>query len=183
MAQSRCGAGRQGEPWFVLILIGLIVLNYGAGLAIAAFDGSRRNWMTGSSITVNLLLLVVFKYLDFVVGTANALVRDSESAFALPGLALPLGISFFTFHAISYLIDVHRRQAVANRNLLEVAIYMAMFPQLIAGPIIRYNTIASQLGRRRMTLGRASAGIRIFVIGLAQKFDRRRGRTHRGYGV
>jgi alginate O-acetyltransferase complex protein AlgI len=158
-----------GEPWFVLVLIGLIVLNYGAGLAIAAFDGSRRNWMTGSSITVNLLLLVVFKYLDFVVGTVNALVRDGESAFALPGLALPLGISFFTFHAISYLIDVHRRQVVANRNLLEVAVYMAMFPQLIAGPIIRYNTIASQLGRRRMTLGRASAGLRIFVIGLAQK--------------
>ena len=89
--------------------------------------------------------------------------------FALPGLALPLGISFFTFHAISYLIDVHRGGVAPNRNLLSVAIYIAMFPQLVAGPIIRYHTIARRLTGRRMTLGRVSAGLRIFVIGLAQK--------------
>src|SRR5262249_35582840 len=88
---------------------------------------------------------------------------------ALPGLALPLGISFYTFHAISYLVDVHRRQVAASREPLQVAVYIAMFPQLVAGPIIRYRTVAHQLRRRRMTLGRASAGMRMFVIGLAQK--------------
>src|SRR5205814_5504364 len=87
----------------------------------------------------------------------------------LPGLALPLGISFFTFHAISYLVDVHRGGVAANRSLLAVAVYIAMFPQLVAGPIVRYHTIARRLGARRMTLGRVSAGMRIFVIGLAQK--------------
>src|SRR5262249_36317088 len=106
---------------------------------------------------------------DFAVASVDAVLPTGASSFALPGLALPLGVSFFTFHAISYLIDVHRSQVAANRDPLQVAVYIAMFPQLVAGPIIRYRTIAHQLGRRRLTLGRASAGMRIFVVGLAQK--------------
>jgi len=116
---------------------------------------------------INLSLLAVFKYADFAIGTLNAVLPTG--AFALPGLALPLGISFFTFHSISYLVDVHRGDVVANPRPLEVAVYIAMFPQLVAGPIIRYHTISGQLASRRLTFGRASAGMRIFIIGIAQK--------------
>ncbi len=158
-----------GEPWFVVVLVGQIVLNYGAALMIDASRGRRRSLATAIGVGLNLLLLGLFKYADFAVGTLNAVLREGDSAFALPGLALPLGISFFTFHAISYLVDVHRGQVRANRNPIEVAVYIAMFPQLVAGPIIRYRTISHQLAQRRMTFGRASAGMRIFIIGLAQK--------------
>ncbi|MDR3469731.1 MAG: MBOAT family O-acyltransferase [Xanthobacteraceae bacterium] len=157
-----------GEPRFVLVLAAQIAINYGAALAIAAAGGRRRTVVTALAIAANLALLGVFKYADFAVGSLNALVGP-DAAFALPGLALPLGISFFTFHSISYLIDIHRGEAAANRSLLQVAVYIAMFPQLVAGPIIRYHRIAPQLARRRMTLARAGAGFRFFIIGLAQK--------------
>jgi alginate O-acetyltransferase complex protein AlgI len=156
-----------GEPWFVIVLVGQIALNYFAALVIGASERESRTLATAIGVAVNLLLLGLFKYADFALGTLNVVLRDD--VFALPGLALPLGISFFTFHSISYLIDVHRGEVAANRNPLEVAVYVAMFPQLVAGPIIRYHTIFRQLGQRRMTLGRTSAGMRIFIIGLAQK--------------
>ncbi|MEA2870283.1 MAG: alginate O-acetyltransferase complex protein AlgI [Hyphomicrobiales bacterium] len=156
-----------GEPRFVLLLAGQIVLNYALALAIGAAEGRRRFHTTAASVATNLLLLGIFKYADFAVGSLNAVA--GRETFALPGIALPLGISFFTFHAISYLVDVHRGEVKPNRNLLSVAVYIAMFPQLIAGPIIRYHTIARRLTGRRMTLGRVSAGLRIFIIGLAQK--------------
>src|ERR1051325_4297206 len=154
-----------GEPVFVLLLAGEILFNYAAALLIGAARGRRRQLLTALAVGANLAILGLFKYADFAFGTVNALAGDT---FALPGLALPLGISFFTFHAISYLIDVHRG-AAPNRSLLEVAVYIAMFPQLVAGPIIRYHTIARRLAARRMALGRVSAGMRIFISGLAQK--------------
>jgi D-alanyl-lipoteichoic acid acyltransferase DltB (MBOAT superfamily) len=156
-----------GEPRFVLLLIAQIVLNYAAAILIDGVQGGYRRLATATSIALNLSLLAIFKYADFAVEALNA-VTGPGGAFALPGIALPLGISFFTFHAISYLIDVHRG-AAANRNPLSVAVYIAMFPQLVAGPIVRYHTVAKRLSTRRMTLGRASAGMRIFAIGLAQK--------------
>jgi alginate O-acetyltransferase complex protein AlgI len=157
-----------GEPWFVIVLTGQIALTYVAGLVIAANQGARRSYATAVAVGLSLAMLGLFKYADFVVGALNAAL-PADSSFALPGLALPLGISFFTFHSISYLIDVHRREVIANGDPLQVAVYIAMFPQLVAGPIIRYHTIARRLSARRMTLGRASAGFRIFIIGLAQK--------------
>jgi D-alanyl-lipoteichoic acid acyltransferase DltB (MBOAT superfamily) len=158
-----------GEPRFIVLLIGQIAMNYCAALVISGAEGAKRTLATAVGVTINLLLFGVFKYADFVLGSLNAVLSNSGNAFALPGLALPLGISFFTFHSISYLIDVHRGETAPNRSPLEVAVYIAMFPQLVAGPIIRYHTISRQLGQRRMTLGRASAGMRIFIIGLAQK--------------
>jgi alginate O-acetyltransferase complex protein AlgI len=155
-----------GEPWFVLVLAGQIAFNYLIALAIDARAGRARLAAIVFGVSVNLLLLGVFKYADFAVGSLDAVGGWS---LALPGLALPLGISFFTFHSISYLVDIYRGGVRANRSLLQVAVYIAMFPQLVAGPIIRYHTIARRLGERRMTLGRGSAGMRIFVIGLAQK--------------
>jgi len=154
-----------GEPVFVLLLAGEILLNFAAALAIGGAQGSRRRIITALAIAANLAALGVFKYADFALGTVNAIAGDT---FTLPGLALPLGISFFTFHAISYLVDVNRG-ATPNRSLLAVAVYIAMFPQLVAGPIIRYHTIARRLHARRTSFGRISAGLRIFIIGLAQK--------------
>ena len=156
-----------GEPRFVVVLVASIILNYGLALAIDRTKGSERVLATTVGVAANLVLLGVFKYADFFADTLNTLV--GAGFVTRPRIALPLGISFFTFHAISYLIDVHRGGVRANRNFLSVAVYIAMFPQLVAGPIIRYHTIARRLGVRRMTLGRASAGMRIFVIGVAQK--------------
>src|SRR5262249_42844842 len=150
-----------------LLLIASILFNYAAALAIGASAPRQRRWVTGIAIAVNLALLGLFKYADFVAGSLNGII--GRETFALPGIALPLGISFFTFHAISYLVDVHRGGVAPNRNLLSVAVYIAMFPQLVAGPIVRYHAIARRLSARRMTLARVSAGLRIFVIGLAQK--------------
>jgi D-alanyl-lipoteichoic acid acyltransferase DltB (MBOAT superfamily) len=158
-----------GEPWFVLVLSGQIAFNYWAALAIGTRKDRARATATAVSVGLNLLLLGLFKYADFVIATLNVALPSGIGPLSLPGLALPLGISFFTFHSISYLIDVHRRQVAPNANPVELAVYIAMFPQLVAGPIIRYHTIAHLLARRRATCGRASAGTRIFIIGLAQK--------------
>src|SRR5262249_13861132 len=141
-----------GEPRFVLLLVASIVLNYGFALAIAATGPPRRRLVTGAAVAVNLALLAVFQYAGFVVGGLNGALGGGS--FALPGIALPLGISFFTFHAISYLVDVYRGVMPPNRSLLSVAVYITMFPQLVAGPIVRYRTIARQLSARRVTLGR-----------------------------
>jgi hypothetical protein len=110
-----------------------------------------------SSRCLNLAMLGLFKYADFVVGALNVALPAGAS-FALPGLALPLGISFFTFHSISYLVDVHRREVAANRNPLQVAVYIAMFPQLVAGPIIRYHTISRQFSISRIDTQFESGG-------------------------
>jgi alginate O-acetyltransferase complex protein AlgI len=155
-----------GEPRFVVLLVLQIVLNYAAALAIDASSKRLRRLATAAGLAANLALLAVFKYADFAVETFDT---ATGAGLAPSGIALPLGISFFTFHAMSYLIDVHRGGVPASRSLLSIAVYIAMFPQLVAGPIVRYHTIARRLTARRMTLGRASAGLRIFVIGLAQK--------------
>lgn len=147
----------------------MILGNYAFGLAVNAYHGWMRTAATSTGIALNLAALGIFKYTDFVIQTINNSFAGTQKSIALVGIPLPLGISFIVFHAISYLVDIHRRKAVANRDPLEAAVYLSMFPQLIAGPIVRYNTIFRQLRNRRSTLGRASAGIRIFIIGLAQK--------------
>jgi len=157
-----------GEPWFVAILILIIVLNYAIALALDRSDGWRRTAWTTAGITANLLGLGVFKYLDFVVQNLAGLFGKGVINIGFLGF-LPLGISFISFHAISYLVDIKRGKVAANKDPLQVAVYLLMFPQLVAGPIVRYNTIFLRLATRRSTMGRASAGVRIFIIGLAQK--------------
>lgn len=154
-----------GEPVYVLLMIAMTAFNYAAALVIDGREGGARKWALGIAVAVNLGVLAVFKYAGFVAENLRALGLEAGD----PGLPLPLGVSFFTFHCLSYLIDTFRRRFPANRNAAEVALYIAFFPQLIAGPIVRYKTIARRLRKRRHSLGRASAGMRIFVIGLAQK--------------
>jgi D-alanyl-lipoteichoic acid acyltransferase DltB (MBOAT superfamily) len=158
-----------GEPWFVFVLLGSISVNTFMAQKIDGFDGTKRRNYLAVAIVINLALLGIFKYATFIVGNLAELLQAVGVVVPVPQIPLPLGISFFTFHSLSYLIDVYRRQFPANRDPIEVALYIALFPQLIAGPIVRYKTVARQLGNRHHTLGRASAGFRIFVIGLAQK--------------
>lgn len=158
-----------GEPVFVFGLLASIAINFTAARIIDGAEGPRRRLALIAAVTVNLVVLAVFKYATFLVGSANWALASFHLGLPVPKIALPLGISFFTFHCISYVTDVYRRRFRANRNLVQVALYISLFPQLVAGPIVRYSTVARQLSERRHTMARASAGARIFVLGLAQK--------------
>ena len=154
-----------------LVVLGAsIILNYLMALAIDRRSADReRLAMLGVAVALNLAGLIFFKYSGFLAENLNILLAPVGLALPVVHPQLPLGISFFTFHAISYLVDVYRRKAKANGRLEEIAVYIVMFPQLVAGPIVRYSTIGARIRDRRTTLGRVSAGLRIFVIGLSWK--------------
>ena len=154
--------------WF---LAASILLNYGAAIAIDRYrDQPAGRRLLVLTVAANVAALGIFKYADFVVGNLNASLRWLGAApMAMPGLALPIGISFFTFHAVSYVVDVYRRDAAAQKGPVQAALYLLLFPQLIAGPIIRYREIADQLSRRRVSMDDMAAGIQRFVIGLGKK--------------
>ena len=149
-----------GEPVFVVLMAIMTLVNYAGALAIDARDGAARKQALVLAVAINLSALTVFKYAGLIAVSLG--LPD-------PAIPLPLGISFFTFHCLSYLIDTYRRRFPANRDVTQVALYIALFPQLIAGPIVRYKTIAKRLAHRRHSLARASVGMRLFIIGLAQK--------------
>lgn len=154
-----------GEPRFVPILLLSALLNYSAGLAIARAAARRKLWLV-VGVAANLLLLAWFKYLAFLGEALGQLFNIDAS---LPPVALPLGISFFTFQGLSYLIDVYRKEVAAQPSFWRFATYKAMFPQLIAGPIVRYQQIAAEIGERQLPNARVLAGLEQFVLGLAQK--------------
>lgn len=158
-----------GEPRFLPILLVSITVNHGIGRGLNRLAHPARRWLLALGIVANLLLLIAVKYADFLSHNLNLLLQPVGIALPAPNIVLPLGISFFTFHAISYLVDIYRRKVLPQHNWLTAALYIAMFPQLVAGPIVRYRQVARQLIQRRTTFGRASAGMRIFIIGLAQK--------------
>ena len=155
-----------GEPRFVPLLMASALLNYGFGYAIAG-AAARRKLLLVVGIGLNLAMLAYYKYLNFFSDVLHTLLPAYESK--LPAIVLPLGISFFTFQGISYLIDVYRREIAAQSSLLNFAMYKAMFPQLIAGPIVRYSQIAGEIDRRVIDNARLWTGVRQFVIGLGQK--------------
>ncbi|WP_018388165.1 MBOAT family protein [Ancylobacter sp. FA202] len=152
----------------VLVLAVSIVANYLFALLIDTRTGPWRLRMLGLAVALNLSGLIAFKYAGFLAENINLLL-PAGAQLPVVHLPLPLGISFFTFHAISYLVDIYRGKARANGRFEEIAVYITMFPQLVAGPIVRYSTIAHRIRARRTTLGRVSAGLRIFVIGLSWK--------------
>ncbi len=160
-----------GEAGYILILLTSIALNYAFGRWIDARRGrgAERAILT-TAIGANLLLLAVFKYANFVVDNANVLLLGvGLDPIALEDIHLPIGISFFTFQALTYLVDVHRGDAPVERNPIRVALYIALFPQLIAGPIVRYRQVASQLIHRHVRLGDVSEGVQRFIVGLGKK--------------
>src|SRR5262245_11765986 len=132
-------------------------------------SGRSRVWLA-IAVAVNLVVLGIFKYANFFADNVNTLLMALQvRPFAVPKVLLPIGISFFTFHAISYVVDVSRRDATAQKSPVHAALYLLLFPQLVAGPIIRYRDIADQLARRLVTLDDFAYGVRRFIIGLGKK--------------
>ncbi len=161
-----------GEVRFFPVMVALILINYISGLCIEHFDQKpvlRRTFLLVALIG-SLGMLFYFKYANFVLRSANALLG---TAFAeIQGIGtLPLGISFYTFQTLSYSIDVYRRDVKAERNIIDFGAYVVMFPQLIAGPIVKYRDVSTQLHvyRHRYSLQQLEEGMTLFTFGLAKK--------------
>ena len=155
-----------GEPGYLLLMAISILLGWLFGLLIGKYRGTARaRLFLVLSVAVSLGLLGWFKYADFAVNTLNALGLN----LPLPHVALPIGISFYTFQILSYTIDVYRGDALPQRSPVDFGAYVSMFPQLIAGPIVRYSDVARQLKHRTHSLEKASLGVRRLLIGLGKK--------------
>ena len=159
-----------GEPVYVVLLLFSTVSDYGHGLAIGRArrlgkEGAAKALLI-SSVAVNLLLLGFFKYADFLIGSINAV---TGSGIPLLNLPLPIGISFYTFQTMSYTIEVYRQRVPAQRNIIAFGAFVAMFPQLIAGPIVQYRDVEKALRARRVTARGLDEGVRRFCIGLGKK--------------
>lgn len=150
-----------GEPRFIFIMLGSILINWMFGLLINKFDQQllKRKTVLIISLIFNISLLFVFKYLAFALGNFGVTLN----------ITLPIGISFFTFHIMSYIFDLYKRKTGVQKNILTLALYISMFPQLVAGPIVRYETVADSLSNRKETPEDFTAGLSRFVFGLGKK--------------
>ena len=157
-----------GEPVYIALMLASVALNYGAGLLVDRWRGDRRRVKTVLvlSVALNLAALFFFKYYDFF---AENLSRIPGVSLPALGLALPIGISFYTFQAMSYPIDVYRRDGGVQRNFVTFGAFVTLFPQLIAGPIIRYKDVDDQLKSRTHSWARFSSGAQRFTVGLCKK--------------
>ena len=157
-----------GEPVYVGVMFLSIFIDYTHGLLVERFRQRDRlaRWFVGQSVVFNLLLLGFFKYWDFLAANLSLLPGVSVPQLGLP---LPLGISFFTFQTMSYTIDVYRRDAPVQRNVIDFGAYVTLFPQLIAGPIVKYKTVAAELVHRTVTSRDFAEGACRFTAGLAKK--------------
>ncbi|HXX56645.1 MAG TPA: MBOAT family O-acyltransferase [Nitrospirota bacterium] len=160
-----------GEPIFIFLALVSTLINYFLGLWVERSDDpARRKTAVTLAIALNIGLLAFFKYADFAVANVNSLLSKFHyRPMPLPHVLLPIGVSFFTFHALSYVIDIYRRKWKAANNPADVALYIFFFPQMIAGPILRWSAIAPQLARRVMTGTDFAEGVRRFVGGLTKK--------------
>ena len=131
-----------GEPLFILVMLFSIIVNYFLGLKVS--KGKNRKKYLYFAYVFNLFILFIFKYLTFAVQNINTLFKTN---FAI-NVVLPIGISFFTFQILSYVIDVYRKPKLVQKNIFNVALYVSLFPQLIAGPIVRYETVANELSKK-----------------------------------
>lgn len=157
-----------GEPVYVILMIISILFNYFSGLDIARKGRKRKDCRRSMifTVAVNLLILGFFKYYGFVLENLNAVLPVK---IPYTELALPIGISFYTFQTLSYIIDVYQGNVKVQLNLIDFAVYVTMFPQLIAGPIVRYSDIERQLRERRESIALFGQGVTIFITGLAKK--------------
>jgi alginate O-acetyltransferase complex protein AlgI len=161
----------KGGGAFTWLMLCSIAFNYWMAIVVDRLHGTPAAERTlAVAVAANLVVLGVFKYANFFADNVNSLFLALRvQPIVVPRVLLPIGISFFTFHAISYVVDVYRRDATAQKSPVHAALYLLLFPQLIAGPIIRYRDIADQLARRLVTLDDFAAGVRRFIIGLAKK--------------
>lgn len=152
-----------GEPIYVFLMIGSTIANYFLGIWIS------KNHSKGGiafAVVLNLVVLGIFKYADMVVATVN---QAFKLQLPMPGISLPIGISFFTFQIMSYIIDVYRGDAEVQKNYWKLLLYISFFPQLIAGPIIKYHDVAEQISNRKISIEKIGRGFRRFIIGLSKK--------------
>ncbi len=154
-----------GEPKYVGVMLLSIVITYVFGLAMDKYE-RKRKLLCILSICSNIAVLVYFKYFNFIIDNINLWLNHKIDAIYV---LLPIGISFYTFQLMSYTMDVYRRQAKVQKNLWKLAMYVSLFPQLIAGPIVRYTTIEKQLETREHTVETFAVGVRRFLIGLGKK--------------
>ena len=157
-----------GEPIYITIMIFSTVVDYTHGILIERYRDHRlkAKLILLSSIIINLSLLCFFKYADFFIQNINIVLNTNFDYFNLP---LPIGISFYTFQTMSYTIDIYLNKSPVQKNMISFGAYVALFPQLIAGPIVQYNTIADQLDNRKENTTQFTQGIERFVIGLGKK--------------
>ena len=157
-----------GEPKFVLVMIASIIINWFFGLVISKSKNNIKisKLILGLNVGLNLGLLFVFKYLSF---SANVINECFNADLSVPDIALPIGISFFTFQAMSYVVDVYRQKGEVQTNIFNVGLYVSFFPQLIAGPIVRYETVADEIKNRKETSDDFFDGFSRFIVGLSKK--------------
>ncbi len=161
-----------GGVSYTLLLITSILINFIVGKLISKnLDSNKANIYLTIGIVFNIGFLGVYKYGNFIVQNINTLFEGVGYSFSIkdPGLLLPIGISFYTFQALSYIIDVYKRKTPVQNNLVNLGLYISLFPQLIAGPIVRYNDIDKQLTDRKNNVSNFASGIERFVLGLAKK--------------
>ncbi len=159
-----------GEPKFVLIMLMSILVNYIIGLLINKFNKKKNKNISKVVLTLgilyNLLILFKYKYLLFVLNNLNIIFKAN---LQIPEILLPIGISFFTFQILSYIIDVYREKVKVQKNIFNLGLYIALFPQLIAGPIVRYETVQDQIQNRKENVEDFAYGIQRFIKGLGKK--------------
>ncbi len=164
--------GVRGNPGYLLLMIMSVVVNFVAGKLIEAqkTKRARKAWLV-VGIVYDLGWLILFKYLGFLIENLNALFGAMHVKVQLEtwNLILPIGISFYTFQIISYLVDVYRRETKAEKSLVSLGTYLCMFPQLIAGPIVNYHLIQEQLHKRKHSMEKVESGLKVFALGLAYK--------------
>lgn len=159
-----------GEPVYLLLMLAAILLNYSFGLWIWALrrKGKGTKAVLAAGVAANLLLLGYFKYASFLMSAISTVIPGLQR-ISVPQVELPIGISFYIFQSMSYIIDVYRDDAPVQKNPLTFGTYVALFPQLIAGPIVRYRDVAQQLSSRRENLNDFSSGVLLFIVGLSKK--------------
>ncbi len=154
-----------GEPYFVAVMVASVAFNYLFAILMASFEKIKKPILV-LSVIFNLAMIGDFKYAGFFVESINAV---SGASLPVPQIALPIGISFFTFQAMSYVIDVYRDPALVQKNFGKVLLYISFFPQLIAGPIVKYHDVMEYIDGRKIEADGVAAGIRRFIFGLAKK--------------
>ena len=159
-----------GEPKYVFIMLATIFVTYLGGLLIDKYKQKEKKNITKIifilTIIINVGILIYFKYINFLIDNINLLLRNKIDTLEV---ILPIGISFYTFQILSYVIDLYRGNVKVQKNIFNLAMYVMLFPQLIAGPIVRYSTIEKELHERTCTLEKTSEGIKRFIIGLSKK--------------
>ena len=166
------------SPQYLLVMIGVIIINYFVGIYIDKYDiigGGQSKKLKSRiliiGIVVNVLVLFIFKYLSFTINSlSEAAQMLGFNGWTFTNIVLPVGISFYIFQSISYLVDIYRKDAPVQKSIKNLALYISMFPQLVAGPIVRYNSIAQDIERKReISFDVFILGLKIFIIGLAKK--------------